>query len=171
MARRTKLRRLDFISIPAQLLSFVVSSKSLFSFCFVWPRMRSRQSSWTRRRASLNPGLKSTRWMISPLGDHLFFNSISTQGKSFLLWVMNLAQVYIYNPAKMSKEKSTMMRLPHWIVRRTLACLRWMLEYSVALLSMLFREKKKLQDELNQLSRSCLKDVESRSTLGIMENR
>ena len=68
----------------------------------------------------------------------------------------------------MSKEKSTMMRLPHWIVRRTLACLRCLREHSILshyLLSMLLREKKKLQDELNQLSRNCLKDVESRSTL------
>ena len=76
--------------------------------------------------------------------------------------------MYIYNPAKMSKEKSTMMRLPHWIVRRTLACLRCLREHSILshyLLSMLLREKKKLQDELNQLSRNCLKDVESRSTL------
>ena len=60
------------------------------------------------------------------------------------------------------------MRLPHWIVRRTLACLRCLREHSILshyLLSMLLREKKKLQDELNQLSRNCLKDVESRSTL------
>ena len=36
-------------------------------------------------------------------------------------------KVYVYNPAKMAKEKSTMMKLPHWIVRRTLACLRSLL--------------------------------------------
>ena len=138
-------------------------TKSLFSFCFVLPRMRSRQSSWTRRRALPNPGLRSTRWMISPLCDNVKFDlEPRTQGQSFP------HQVYIYNPAKMSKEKSTMMRLPHWIVRRTLACLRCLREHSILshyLLSMLFREKKKLQDELNQLSRNCLKDVESRYTL------
>ena len=94
-------------------------------------------------------------------------------------------KVYIYNPAKMAKEKSTMMRLPHWIVRRTLACLRCLLEHPVfsnyfwclwlehsvffRLILMLFREKKKLQDELNQLSRNCLKDVESRSTVSLWE--
>ena len=78
-----------------------------------------------------------------------------------------MVQVYIYNPAKMAKEKSTMMRLPHWIVRRTLACLRWCsnIQFLSKLISLLFREKKKLQDELNQLSRNCLKDVQSRSTL------
>ena len=63
VGRRTWLKRLEFNRSKHFHFYYWML---LLSFCFVLLQMRSRQSSWTRRRALLNPGPKSTRsiWVI-----------------------------------------------------------------------------------------------------------
>jgi len=133
----------EIISVEKTMLNFPLAKK-------LWPQTQLA----TRTKPSSGKEDKVEKLLFCVAPNEIKTVELDEEDSFAESWTQE-HKVYIYNPAKMAKEKSTMMRLPHWIVRRTLACLR---------------EKKKLQDELNQLSRSFLKDVQSRYSTSVRDS-
>ena len=127
--------------------------------------MRWRPSTLMRRIALQSPGLRNTRWTKLKLGWWTFciwsvFVCISRMIDKFVL----------YRRFTSTTQQRWQKRSQPWWNCRTGSfvgplpawgpCFSW--EYDFVEILIFFREKKKLQDELNQLSRNCLTDVQSR---------
>ena len=127
--------------------------------------MRWQRSTWMRRTALQSPGLRNTRWTKLKLGWWTF-----CIWSVFVCMSRMIDKFVLYRRFTSTTQQRWQKRSQPWWNCRTGSfvgplpawgpCFSW--EYDFVEILIFFREKKKLQDELNQLSRNCLTDVQSR---------
>ena len=135
------------------------------SFCSALLPMRWRPSTLMRRTALQSPGLRNTRWTKLKLGWWTF-----CIWSVFVCMSRMIDKFVLYRRFTSTTQQRWQKRSRPWWNCRTgsfvglwLAWgLRFSWEFDFVVILIIFREKKKLQDELNQLSRNCLTDVQSR---------